>query len=729
MRRIILFTSLQSWLKFLWRVTRIGKPDTLSPDSEPNSAISNTEIVESESSEPSVTSKCSDQKRSEQDKLDGPQKDVENGNSVVTTIPTYGKNNPNKTGGRRKAQAASSFRPSPSSFCPHLVCRKIRGSTRWEVILIIDDKDQSITLEYDGNRLEIKEGRCQIPSLRGSLAVTFENGSKNTIPLFEDEPLIFKLSKNWAGEGYRTSRVTIGHYIIIVPLGWKRVGRAPIEPDLCSDNKFTAHYLHRAKLNESIDGFNEWKKSLVGIGIRLAGRTIYDDSDHGVLFAGDPPILKHCPEFEWARVGEEVKQGWGQNFKPSERKLSEVLNGRAGRFFLRVYDRKMDMLDSVAFRYISNLHCININGIEYAQSTVFPPEETTGYSSTEIHLVGTNGKILTPVLPRQSEHEIASSGAILIPPHPDADRVMCSLESKSREVGIIINLSRVWWRLDGCSNSNEWTDISLVMTRDEFKKQAHAGTTLSILSKQHSVVVAGFDDCLEQQYRRKMKDDYIAIPLAHFVDHAQVDQKLTEEAHFCVEWAGKKLPLIRISADPVLEILSFTSDPPQIKAGESTVLKWSWEARNAKDVRASIKPVIDSVKSTGSVSVKPAASTNFTLRLEASGIDALTKNVSVEVNIPLEAPVDAENQFMREVEKLQYGEFYEYYRGFLGGDTTVETNHLRKVTQYLEKERIITLVQGKLKSENGKIYYAVRTSNAISTDLQRELPRKVDRIP
>ena len=582
----------------------------------------------------------------------------------------------------------------------------------------------------EGAPLHFTDGRCRIPALTGHLTVASQDGQEHILPLFEGEPLIFKLPKNWAGEGRRTSRITSGHFIVIAPNEWQRTGHAPVEADGCADPAFRAHYSYRDATvsDETAAGFREWAGSPVATGIELTGRNIYDDSDHGMLFVGDPPDLKPSPEFEWARVGEEIEQGWGQNFQPDLQSLPEVLGAREGRFFLRVYDPEVRMLDSVAFRYVRDLRRINVNGTEYAQGTVLLPGET-GYPLTEICLVGADGSTRTPVLPPQAKHAIAPSGAIEVPPHPDTDRLTCSLGSDARGVNIVLDLPRIWWRLDdGRPGSGAWRDTPLVMTREEFRNHAYADATLSVLSKRQSAVRAGFDDRLDQPYSRTIEDNRIAIPLAHFVDHAQIDRQLTEEARFCIEWAGEKLRLIRVSADPVPEILTFTSDPPTIVPGQEAVLRWA--TRNAQCVRARIDPAIGFVESKGSVRVEPAASTNFTLRLMSSGIDDVTRMVSVTVlssrdTRDLMSPI----QLLEKVVEMQHGAFLEYYRGFLGADTTEEANRLRKAAQYWEGEGIIAFVQGRIKSGN-HAYFAVRTSNVITQNcIENARVLQVNRMP
>ena len=464
------------------------------------------------------------------------------------------------------------------------------------------------------------------------MVVFSRDGQEHAVPLFEAEPLVFKLRKNWTGEGRRIARITTGHFIVIVPDTWQRTGRAPVEPDSCADPAFRAHYFHRDGTSSAVrvDGFREWRSSADATGIELTGRHIWDDSDDEPLFVGDAPTLEGSPEIEWARVGEETEHGWGQNFRPDRQSLPEVLDGREGRFYLRVYDPEVCLLDSVAFRYVRELTRIEVDGAEYAQRTVLVPTKT-GYPRTEVRFIGTDGSTYTPVLPAQAHQTIAPSGAIVVAPRPDADRVWCRFGSGAGAVNIVLDLPRIWWRLEeGRPGSGEWRDTPLVMTREEFKKYAYADATLSLLSKREASVRAGFDDEPNQRYSRAIEADRIAIPLADFVDHAQIDQRLNADAHFQVEWAAEIVSLIVISADPVPEIVSFTAEPATILAGDEATLEWT--TRDAGDARAAIEPDAGVVESEGIHTVSPTETTLYTLTLAISDADDIRKTVTVTVN-------------------------------------------------------------------------------------------------
>ena len=546
------------------------------------------------------------------------------------------KRRPRRFGGRRGPQASN---PGPErqhspSFRPELVCRKIPASACREVILTADEKCQLAAAHLEGAPLDCTDGQCRIPSLKGRLTVSSQDGQEHVLPLFEGEPLIFKLRKNWAGEGRRTSGITSGHFIVIAPITWQRTGRAPVEPDGCADPAFRAHYFHRdaTASDEGVDGFREWNDSSVAAGIELTGRRIFDDSDEGELFVGDPPGVKFSLDIEWARVGEEATNGWGMNFLPHRESLPEVLDGREGRFFLRVYASDVSMLDSVAFRHLPNLRQIHVNGAEYAQDTVLVPAPT-GYPLTVVRFVGADGSTLSPVLPAGARQKALPSGAIEVPPCPDADRMTCSLGSDARGVNIVLDLPRIWWRLeDGRTDPGAWRDTPLFMTREEFRRHAHSNVTISLLSKRQASVRAGFDDELDQPYRRTIEDDRIAVPLVHFVDHAQIDRRLNDDACFNVEWAREIVPLIVISADPMPEIVSFTAEPATVVLGGETILEWM--TRNAGDALVAIEPDAGVVETDGTYTVRPAETTKYTLTLSVLGTDDISRTATVTVVSP-----------------------------------------------------------------------------------------------
>ncbi len=619
------------------------QPDESNPTSvESTSGSSAADKVppcsaEAESDEPSSVAPPADDdaefsppKSGEHPEVGEPDGSVEGDASAGNSRKT--KRKPRRISGRRGRQPGNpgkERRQSPYSR-PELVCRRVTASATWEVILSADEECQLAAAHLEGEPLDFTRRQCRVPSLRGRLIVSSRDGREHVVPLFEGKPLIFKLRKNWAGEGRRITRITSGHFIVIALNAWQRTGHAPVEPDGCADAAFRAHYFHRdaTAADGDVGGFREWSASS-SAGIELTGRRIYDNSDGGELFVGDPPGLKSSPDIAWARVGEETERGWGQNFRPDRQSLSGVLADKEGRFFLRAYASEGNLVDSMAFRCLRDLRRIDVDGAEYVRDTVLVPGKT-GYPLTEICFVGMDGATLVPELAPPALQAIAPTGGVAVPPHPGADRISCSLGSGASAVNVVLDLPRLWWRLDdGGSCPGEWRDTPLVMTREEFRSRAYADGTLSLLSKRQASVRAGFGGQPDRPYRRKIDDNRIAIPLDNFVDHAQIDRRLNGDARFNVDWAREIVTLIVITADPLPEIVSFTAEPTTVFGGEEATLEWT--TRNAGDARVTMEPDTGVIESDGTCTVRPAETTRYTLTLAISGVDDISRTVTVAV--------------------------------------------------------------------------------------------------
>ena len=465
---------------------------------------------------------------------------------------------PRAIGGRRHRQNQSpssrsndsAGRPDFAPFAPwpELICREAAGSQQWEVLLSAAKSDVA-EVRHRTRPLASEDGEWRPPSLWGWLSVTLENGEQRHLSLFEHaKPLIFKLGNNWTGVGRKVGAVSSGHYIIITPNTWRRKGQSPVDPQGCVGGDFTAHYFlaHAAEQTETeLGGFEEYQVVLASACINLDGDRVFDGAERCPLFAGAVPKLCAADSVVWARVGEERDGGWkGENFRPHHRSLSEVLQRREGRFFLRVYDAAGKLLDSVEFRYCAALREINVNGEPYSPDTLLVPT-ASGHRPTTVRLLGADGATLAPTLPNATSHAIVRDGAIVVEPHPDVDDLNCVLESGAGRIDIVIKLPRIWWSTAGADGArDEWRDTPLVMTRQDFSERANADMAIRMrLPPNISTVKVGFDDEQDRTYDT-------VIPLQDFVDYTQIDQRLRRDALLIARCGNEALPLVRVSADP-----------------------------------------------------------------------------------------------------------------------------------------------------------------------------------
>ena len=347
-----------------------------------------------------------------------------------------------------------------------------------------DDECSIMEVRHNGEPLNMVDGEYSLSSLAGSLSIDYKDRESDQLPLFDDTPLIFKLRNDWKGFGRKVSGIASGHFIVIAPVDWQRTGRVQIDPERCTDANFMAHYFYLQK-DESvgdIGGFEGYEQTLTTSGFEMSGDRVFDDSENGDLFVGAPPKLLPASSVVWARIGEEGKGGWkGENFKPVERSLAEVLNGRQGRFFIRVYDHQMNLLDSGEFRYLHDLREIRVNDEPYSAKTllVLP---STGYSSAKVQFVRADGTAIQPNLDTAETHAtVQSGGTLIVAPHPDGDRISCALQSGADRVDTVIKLPRIWWRMEqDDGEADEWRDMPLAMTRQEFSRVLRCGRGDSI---------------------------------------------------------------------------------------------------------------------------------------------------------------------------------------------------------------------------------------------------------
>ncbi len=461
---------------------------------------------------------------------------------------------PREIGSRRTRPSKSSSEASVPQRSlapwPELVCRRSQNSLNWNIVLSVDDECQVEEVQYNGQHLDIVNGECNLLAFIGQLSIVFKDGRQGQVPLFDDKPLIFKFRNNWKGNGQKVRGITIGHYIVITPNGWTRIGHVPVEQEGCTDINYTAHYFfrHESELEEEIGGFQEHEIISISSDLQLVGERVFDDSDDGELFVNAVPSLEVPQNIIFARVGEEEEDGWsGENFRPAEKTLSEVLNGREGRFFIRVYD-EAERKSSDQFRFLRDLQEIQVNEKQYTKRLLLVPPQD-GYPPTRVRFIGADGSPICPTLPFDAERIKMQGNEIIAESHPGADRVSCMLETNNNRVSIVLNLPRIWWRMEHSRDeSEEWQATPFVMTRQEFRKHADANVKILLrLPKRIKSVLVGFDDEVNRKYNA-IKNK-IELLLIDFVDYSQINQNLNRNALFKVQYDDKILTLIQLTAE------------------------------------------------------------------------------------------------------------------------------------------------------------------------------------
>ena len=468
-----------------------------------------------------------------------------------------------------KGGGATKFTPKPE-----LICRKPRGSWQWEVIL---------SVPHERNVAWVRQGDKEIPaenhvyrplSFYGSLVVEYDGGNDDEIPLFVKDPLIFKLRNDWQGDGRRVRDITRGHFIVIAPHTWTRSGHARVSPEGCLDTSYTAHYFYIDREDETGDvgGFEEYQFSLARSGYALEeGKRIHDDSQEGELFVGAAPVLKPANGIVWARVGEEAHNGWeGESFRPAEKRLGDVLGQRQGRFYVRVYNERVELVDSGEFRYCAGLQEIRVNCESYSRDMLLAPSPD-GHSPTTLQFVDAEGSVTSAALKGDSTHiSVRPDGVVDVAPHPDGDEMTWSLWPCG-SMDAVIRLPRIWWRMVRPDESPDgWLDMAVSMSRDEFREQSYAEAEIEIrVPSSIKNVRAGFGsgNGLDQSFPAEAQCNLrqSTLPLDAFVDYIEIDEPSAEDTSLKIRCGDVEIVLVHIIPDlppPEPELPQPMPEPP-----------------------------------------------------------------------------------------------------------------------------------------------------------------------
>ena len=448
---------------------------------------------------------------------------------------------PDDIGGKRSDQSNNLHKLTPKSnreyvYRPELICRDIPSERALGIFLSAHEKCNIEKVCHNSKDLEMEEGAYRLLSFRGSLTIFYKDESDNEeLRLFDEgDLLIFKLTKGNT-HGHRIQRITNGHFVVIVPSDWKRRGDEPIESRGCIDDDFTAHHFlqKRDSSNRDIDGFNKYPHLPCDSYIEIHGKSVFDDSDEGTLFVGDVPQLINLKgDIVWVRVGEEKKGGWkGENFKPKEKTLKDILNGRQGRFFIRAYDNNSKLVDSEAFRYFRDLEKILVDGKKYTKDRLLVPS-LHGYKPTKIHFDGIDGFDCD------------------VKPHPDKDHQNIELKAHKSSIRVTLDLPRIWWRMVKNNKPENWQDKPFNIKREKFHEAADTDIIQLRLPKRIKSVKIGFDNDSDNHWDpyRCEPSKPVNILMRDYRYSSQIDDALDEDVSLCVQCGGVQFSLIRIPA-------------------------------------------------------------------------------------------------------------------------------------------------------------------------------------
>ena len=450
-------------------------------------------------------------------------------------------------GGRRKQGVPQAVKPPRRSrrvrpsLRPVLECREAVEDWGYTLSVSLPAGLNVRAVLLDGTELAVHDGNCELPSCSGALIVRTADGGKIVVPLFEGKALVFRTAADWSS-GRSARGIGQGHFLVLAPEDWRRIGECPVEPVVCGRG-FLVHYFHFEE-GETVDGpvgFHGHELDPVGPGFTLSGVRVFDDSREGDLFRTIPGLS--CAQgVREVRVGSEGDETWlGETFDPNERSLMDVLGGRQGRFFVRVYDDS-GLRDSGQFRLLEELREIHINGKSYSRSTVLLPRPT-GHREARVQLFASSQPEAGP------EWDVRR-----LAPEPDGEQALYRLKTGFGAVSVEIRPPRVWWRL--CEAEDEpgaWEDVRLELKRQDFQEFGEEGRCLEVrLPLAVKRVWIGFDSVTRRRYPAVLAGEWraVRVPLRDFRDYAAVARPAAKERALDVRFGDLTITPLRIWDEP-----------------------------------------------------------------------------------------------------------------------------------------------------------------------------------
>jgi hypothetical protein len=436
---------------------------------------------------------------------------------------------------------------------PEIVCWK--RERQWVVGVelpaeLLDKSDLEVTQNASVLQRDTWNDDCwQIADPQAEIIVRYgeeEGGTtEQKIALAEDSLFLFKLYGPPLERGRRIKSVSHGVYLAVVPIGWRRdealSGPAFVEPEPVSLAGYQAHLF-------SLDREAPGRIAFLGpedrpIGLRsthsqfeLVGRRLPDASEHaGPLFGGGPPCVRALNADIWRDVQTIVvgQEGRGRNkwrhaFAPSpsgsDLDLPAVVAARRGGwYFLRIYDRDHDLMDSLDFRFLSDLHGITTD----AYSALPGP---TGHSPVRIEFIHEPGCLARLAKEESRSLEVRRTDnrtSVLIPPDPAWDLTYWDVTpSGGPPLQVELLIERLWWSLGeeaAPHTQTRWSDRGIPTSRESFRATSNIALHLYLPRPGWTdKMLIGFEESSRRAYPAKANDRVVSIPLRDFADSDHV---------------------------------------------------------------------------------------------------------------------------------------------------------------------------------------------------------------
>ena len=530
-------------------------------DEETQQDPSNEETKPSDPSPPDSTKNLEPQSES------GQGKDSQKGSEPGRAPGKRGEDKP------KQPDKTTIVRPQPPR-CRFICYEDNRGLA---VALAVEAGQDVQSVRQGNNELSAKDCRYILEDISTEVTVEFqgEHSSQSFQLLKEHKFVVFKMRKDWKGEGQKVKTLSSGDYVVFAHESCgKRINKdnkePRNEPEQCRYPDFTVHFFSISKNNEK-DGFKNCPLPYSSAKrFSLKGKSIPDDSDLGELFGDDAPQLdddEKWREISWIVVGREnggkvLAKKFLPELLPKEKEkiLAEVLGERGGWFFVRIYDANVELLHSFPFRRAKGLKNIFVNDQPLGRVTPIVPTKN-GHTKTIVQFEGD-----LPVRPADDSDGIFNGickvtekeNTFAVCRERDNDWTKWVLGSGEDCVEAEILLPRIWWKfIDEKGEEGAWQDTPIKINREKFRGAKNEKIRIRFSFRVPEIAV-GFDDLnstdnptIRTELSKDRKTCEAEFRLDDFADYQAIEKPLRKAVDLCVKLKDSDVvfSIVHIPAD------------------------------------------------------------------------------------------------------------------------------------------------------------------------------------
>ena len=265
---------------------------------------------------------------------------------------------------------------------------------------------------------------------------------------------------------------------------------------------------------------------------------------------GAPPILRHVnggmESIRTVVIGEEGRgtEKWRREYKLGGANISDwplpddILKRGSGWYFVRLYDAKQDLIDSLDFRYIPHLRTINVKLPQLRQSA-----DEVGVSIEFVHgggvsvaSVGSLTDCVSSVVGAQGSQDSYRTTIFEWPFNPKIREASFEIVDGGKPVHVTFETDRIWWALFRSSQRDtevQWESSSVEVPAEFFAPESDVGIHVRFPQSRAVEAYVGFEHATRRAIGRADKDGLVFFQLHEFSEAQELN---TLGAHTLSLW-------------------------------------------------------------------------------------------------------------------------------------------------------------------------------------------------